>query len=156
MKTIKNRFKSIHFSVTLILMLVTIFLIIISVGIIINSMIEYKYTIDLNYNKTDIVLSMKSRSFEINSVLFYSKVLIGYFLVIIGYLWYRLKNKQTLFIMNYIMQYARQCIKCPVLPDKSIINKKMARNFVQLSRFVYIRMDGILIQEHYNQVNHKL
>jgi len=93
MKTIKNRFKSIHFSVTLILMLVTIFLIIISIGIIINCMIEYKYTIDLNYNKTDIVLSMKSRSFEINSVLFYSKVLIGYFLVIIGYLWYRLKNK---------------------------------------------------------------
>jgi len=74
-------------------MLVTILLIIISIGIIINCMIEYKYTIDNNYNNADIVLSMKTRSIEINSVLFLSKVLIGYFLVIIGYLWYQLKNK---------------------------------------------------------------
>jgi len=93
MKTIKSRFKSIHFSTTLVLMLVTIFLIIISIGIIINCMIEYKYTIDNNYNNADIVLSMKTRSIEINSVLFLSKVLIDYFLVIIGYLWYQLKNK---------------------------------------------------------------
>ena len=56
-------------------------------------MIEYKYTIDNNYNNADIVLSMKTRSIEINSVLFLSKVLIDYFLVIIGYLWYQLKNK---------------------------------------------------------------
>ena len=93
MKTIKNKFKSIHFSVTLILMLVTIILIIVSVSIILNYMVEYKYSIDNNYNKADIVLSMKSRSSEINSILFYSKVLIAYFLVIIGYLWYRLKNR---------------------------------------------------------------
>ena len=93
METIKSKFKSIHFSTTLVLMLVTILLIIISIGIIINCMIEYKYTIDNNYNNADIVLSMKTRSIEINSVLFLSKVLIGYFLVIIGYLWYQLKNK---------------------------------------------------------------
>jgi competence protein ComGC len=93
METIKSKFKSIHFSTTLVLMLITIFLIIISIGIIINCMIEYKYTIDNNYNNADIVLSMKTRSIEINSVLFLSKVLIGYFLVIIGYLWYQLKNK---------------------------------------------------------------
>jgi amino acid transporter len=93
MKTIKNRFKSIHFSVTLILMLVTVILIIVGVSVILNYMVEYKYSIDNNYDKTDIVMSVKSRSSEINSILFYSKVLIGYFLVIIGYLWYRLKNK---------------------------------------------------------------
>jgi hypothetical protein len=93
MKTIKNRFKSIHFSVTLILMLVTVILIVVGVSVILNYMVEYKYNIDNNYDKTDIVMSVKSRSSEINSILFYSKVLIGYFLVIIGYLWYRLKNK---------------------------------------------------------------
>ncbi len=93
MKTIKNRFKSIHFSVTLILMLVTVILIIVGVSVILNYMVEYKYSIANNYDNTDIVMSVKSRSSEINSILFYSKVLIGYFLVIIGYLWYRLKNK---------------------------------------------------------------
>jgi len=93
MNTIKNRFKAIHFSATLILLLVTICFIIVSFVVILNYMVEYKYNIDDNYNKADIVMSMKSRSFEISSILFYCKVLIGYFLFIIGYLWYHIKNK---------------------------------------------------------------
>ncbi len=74
-------------------MLVTLILIVVGASVILNYMVEYKYNIDNNYDKTDIVMSVKARSSEINSILFYSKVLIGYFLVIIGYLWYRLKNK---------------------------------------------------------------
>jgi hypothetical protein len=97
----KNKLRVFQLSSTWILMIITIVFIVINISAIINYMVEYKYNIDENFDKSDIVMSLNSRDTEISAILFYLKALIAYFFVVIGYLWYRIdvnrsERKQTL------------------------------------------------------------
>jgi hypothetical protein len=72
----------------------TILTLIGSILFLLNYTVEYKYTIDDGFSNTKIFFLKKDRGIEIESLLWESRFLIAYLVVVILYLWTSFKHNK--------------------------------------------------------------
>ena len=85
--------KKVKITFNVVMLIITIAFIVYSSMFLLNCMIEYKYNIDENFDKSNLYFTYSARKLELLSVMWYLKFCIGYFILILLYFIYRIQSK---------------------------------------------------------------
>ena len=85
--------KKVKITFNVVMLIITIAFIVYSSMFLLNCMIEYKYNIDENFDKSNLYFTYSYRKLELLSVMWHLKFCIGYFILILLYFIYRIQSK---------------------------------------------------------------